>query len=188
MTTRCPPKAEATGSNPVGCTSFPRENVHLASPHPCRTLQEHARTDRDSAYNDRTAENLVSRLPGGEHVHRTAWKLTGSKKPFAEWAASRFQRRPAPVVELKPQPVAYFIGSELGPIKIGCALDPVTRLASVQTGNPIKLAILATSSGGYGRERAYHRQFAAHRLHGEWFARCPEIEAEIARLKAEAEV
>jgi len=32
-------------------------------------------------------------------------------------------------------------------------------------------------------ERAYHRQFAAHRLHGEWFAPHPDILAEIDRLK-----
>jgi hypothetical protein len=32
------------------------------------------------------------------------------------------------------------------------------------------------------REKMYHRRFAHRRLHGEWFERCPEIEAEIERL------
>lgn len=78
----------------------------------------------------------------------------------------------------------YFIASESGPIKIGMALDPQKRLKGLQTGHHEKLSILATCSGGQPQERAYHVQFAAHRLNGEWFERCPDILAEIERLAA----
>lgn len=80
----------------------------------------------------------------------------------------------------------YFIGAADGPVKIGHAIDPASRLKTLQAGSPVILSILATARGGEAREGAYHSQFAAHRLHGEWFARCPAILAEIARLTPEA--
>jgi excisionase family DNA binding protein len=76
----------------------------------------------------------------------------------------------------------YFIGAKEGPIKIGRALFPEQRLKEIQLGYPYELTILATTPGAAGVERAYHLRFAEHRLNGEWFTRCPEIEAEIARL------
>jgi hypothetical protein len=78
----------------------------------------------------------------------------------------------------------YFIGGEAGPIKIGYSVCPKDRLRQIQYHSPQRLSILAIRNGGLKREAAYHEQFAAYRLHGEWFERCPEIEAEIARLNA----
>jgi hypothetical protein len=91
---------------------------------------------------------------------------------------------PSGAVEAQPTrpSLVYFIGSELGQVKIGMARVPERRLRELQTSHPAKLTILATCEGGHEREQGYHRKFAAHRLHGEWFERCPEIEAEIARL------
>lgn len=76
----------------------------------------------------------------------------------------------------------YFISGETGPIKIGESSNLRNRLSNLQAASPVVLSILATCPGGSKREREYHRQFASARLHGEWFARTPEIEAEIARL------
>lgn len=76
----------------------------------------------------------------------------------------------------------YFVASDSGPIKIGLASNVEARIKSLQTAHPFKLTLLATSEGGQAQERDYHTRFAAHRLHGEWFARCPDIEAEIERL------
>lgn len=76
----------------------------------------------------------------------------------------------------------YFIGSDMGPIKIGMAIDPKKRIKELQTSHPAKLEILATCPGGQPQEAAYHQQFAAHRLNGEWFERHPDILAEIERL------
>lgn len=76
----------------------------------------------------------------------------------------------------------YFIGSEAGPIKIGMAQNVEARLISIQASSPVLLHLLATTGGGIKQERIYHRQFAAHRLHGEWFEPHPDILAEIERL------
>lgn len=76
----------------------------------------------------------------------------------------------------------YFIGSDDGPIKIGFSVNPKARLRQLQHASPYDLRILATIPEGQDLEAHYHRCFAAHRLRGEWFTRCPEIEAEIARL------
>lgn len=76
----------------------------------------------------------------------------------------------------------YFIGMKDGPIKIGISGNIKSRLRALQTSNPIPLTLLATTDGGGLMEAEYHRRFAKHRLSGEWFQRCPEIEAEINRL------
>lgn len=78
----------------------------------------------------------------------------------------------------------YFIGGEEGPVKIGFSVAPESRLAAIQSCSPVALSILALAGGGDARETAYHHQFAAHRLHGEWFERAPEILAEIERLNS----
>jgi hypothetical protein len=88
--------------------------------------------------------------------------------------------------ELTDEAICYFVGGEDGPVKIGYAKDPKRRLVDLQNGSPVRLSILAQTSGGLTRETAYHYQFAKFRLHGEWFERCPDIEAEIARLNGDA--
>ena len=76
----------------------------------------------------------------------------------------------------------YFIGGDATPIKIGFSGAPYERLASLQTAHWAQLRILAKVEGNFELEDAYHTQFAHVRLSGEWFERCPEIEAEITRL------
>lgn len=79
----------------------------------------------------------------------------------------------------------YFVGWENGPIKIGVAINVATRLRFLQIGCPYDVQLWATASGGRRTEKDYHRRFAVHRLRGEWFERCPEIEEEIARLSSQ---
>lgn len=81
---------------------------------------------------------------------------------------------------------AYFIAGDDGAIKIGTALDVAKRLKGLQTSHPTKLSVLASVPGGRGAEQDYHARFAEHRLHGEWFARHPDILAEIDRLNTGA--
>lgn len=94
----------------------------------------------------------------------------------------------APAAHNPPSPrkstLVYFIQAETGQIKIGVARDIEKRFAALQTMSPVKLTLVAQCEGGQPAEFAYHKRFAAHRLHGEWFSRCPEIEAEIERLNA----
>lgn len=72
----------------------------------------------------------------------------------------------------------YFITCrKTGMVKIGCAYDPFERLKTLQTGSPTKLKIEALLKGAAKREREIHKLLAKHRVHGEWFRICPEIEA-----------
>ena len=87
--------------------------------------------------------------------------------------------RPA---ERRQSDFVYFIGGELGAIKIGLAGDVSKRLATIQSNSPISVRVMASIAGGRDLEMAYHKRFAASRLHGEWFERTPELLAEIERL------
>lgn len=78
----------------------------------------------------------------------------------------------------------YFIQSPHA-IKIGRSNDSKRRLAVLQTSQSEPLRLVACTPGGRELETEYHRQFAKHRLHGEWFSPAPEILAEIARLNAQ---
>ena len=78
----------------------------------------------------------------------------------------------------------YFIQTATGQIKIGKACDVKARLKGLQTSHPVRLELLATTEGGKEQERRYHKRFADHRLHGEWFEPHPDILAEIERLNA----
>ncbi|MBU0491029.1 MAG: GIY-YIG nuclease family protein [Chloroflexi bacterium] len=62
-----------------------------------------------------------------------------------------------------------------GPLKIGRAANPQQRLAELQHGSPAPLQLRATLPGGRTEERALCARFAAHRLHGEWFAPAAEL-------------
>ena len=77
----------------------------------------------------------------------------------------------------------YFLEGPGGAIKIGYARDLTKRLASLQTGSPVRLRVLATVQGGSRLEREYHREFAGYALHGEWFSDNPRIRREVARLR-----
>jgi len=57
-----------------------------------------------------------------------------------------------------------------GPVKIGVAKGVAKRLATMQTGNHEQLTLLRSFEGAAAEERALHRQFADHRLAGEWFS------------------
>jgi hypothetical protein len=95
---------------------------------------------------------------------------------------------PSDPLPIRPRPATatiYFLGPDDGPIKIGFASRVEVRLRGLRLANAFPLQLWATVQGPLTLEREYHRRFAAHRLHGEWFTRCPEIEAEIARLNAE---
>jgi hypothetical protein len=80
----------------------------------------------------------------------------------------------------------YFIGGETGPIKIGQSGNLAARLKTLQNHSPVPLSVLASTGGGMFAELAYHERFAAHRLHGEWFERHPDILAEIDRITQES--
>jgi hypothetical protein len=76
----------------------------------------------------------------------------------------------------------YFVLGVPGAIKIGFATTVHKRVAALQNACPVPLKILARTRGDMALEREYHRRFAEHALHGEWFKDCRAIRAEIKRL------
>jgi hypothetical protein len=73
----------------------------------------------------------------------------------------------------------YFVTSHDDPnglVKIGYTKGDVeVRLAALQTGSPVRLAVLATVDGGRQEELRLHECFARSRAHGEWFWPSQEI-------------
>lgn len=131
--------------------------------------------------------------------HRQRVRYYGSTDCTDRTAAAKFEaalkaevgnneaQRIAPTDPSRGQAV-YFIGAGAdGPVKIGLAVNPAARLSAVQVFNHERLVLLGTALGGRAQETAYHARFAAHRLHGEWFARHDDILAEIAHLNQTAE-
>lgn len=65
----------------------------------------------------------------------------------------------------------YFAYAQgLGRVKVGYTADsPGSRLRDLRVGCPTELVILHRMPGEREDEKELHRQFAAERLHGEWF-------------------
>ncbi|MEU9796431.1 GIY-YIG nuclease family protein [Streptomyces sparsogenes] len=87
------------------------------------------------------------------------------------------ESKPLPRVSKRQEsvkvPTTYLVGMEGSPlVKIGFTSgNPKKRLASLQTGQPMKLWLLWSSDGNH--ESALHRRFAQHRVRGEWFDLTP---------------
>ncbi len=107
----------------------------------------------------------------GEHVVN----YVGRDLPWSGWGKIAIQH-------FRCRNTVYFIGGDVGLIKIGMSICPLERLASFQLGSPIDLRILALTPGGFDVEDSYHERFAEFRVRGEWFKDAPAILAEIARL------
>lgn len=111
-----------------------------------------------------------------------AWRLFHDTLPEAKLRPRNIQ------AQRDGKSYVYFIRGEGTPIKIGFSHQPNERLAILQTAHWCRLSIVAKAEGSLADEREYHDRFAAHRLHGEWFAPHPDILAEIERLNAGAAI
>ena len=81
------------------------------------------------------------------------------------------------------KPVVYFVqAGKSGPIKIGFATDLTKRIASLQTGCPDDLRLLAVVDGGREVERRMHNRVAGDRIRGEWFRPTAEVLALVAEV------
>lgn len=77
----------------------------------------------------------------------------------------------------------YFVqGVRGGPIKIGFAADPATRLAELQVGSNVRLRILCAVPAALNDERTMHARFKKDRLHGEWFSASGRLKRFIADI------
>lgn len=102
-----------------------------------------------------------------------------------DWIGEELAPSPSPRIQTtERRGVVYFIQGAGGAIKIGFTVRSVKeRTVEYQAGSPVPLTLLATREGWQTLEAEYHRYFAEHRLHGEWFAPHPDILAEIDRLR-----
>lgn len=108
------------------------------------------------------SEHLVKTLTAAVQVIRAA-KLDPSKA--------------TPPPERVRNEIIYYIkfGSR---IKIGTTTNLVGRLKTIPHDT-----VLAVEPGGRTLEHQRHREFAAHRITGEWFAPAPELMSHIATLR-----
>jgi T5orf172 domain len=72
-------------------------------------------------------------------------------------------------------PVVYVIQAEGGLLKIGTSKSFGARFRGLSLMSPVKLEIVALFNGTSKDERAFHKHFARHRHHGEWFEPALEI-------------
>jgi hypothetical protein len=83
-----------------------------------------------------------------------------------------------------------------GPIKIGHSASVEKRLRELGKWSPVPLELIATISptpidtrwgpffDGLDLERRFHRRYAEHRLHFEWFAAHPQLLSDLEAIKA----
>jgi hypothetical protein len=163
-------------------------------------LPGHLRRKPNPAVMDiiKEAVRYLSALSNGEkktlwNVHdwidgalRTAFRAGADAKAeqYLKEMAAQHRISAAEAAKAEEEIFVYFIHSESGGIKIGMAQDIDKRLRGLQTAHPAKLTLMASCLGGQPVEREYHKRFAEHRLHGEWFSPAPEILAEIDRLSS----
>jgi hypothetical protein len=71
----------------------------------------------------------------------------------------------------------YFVqaGDDSRPIKIGYARNVGKRIATMQTGCPDELNLLAVMDGDEDVERSLHGLMGHLRVRGEWFRPAPEL-------------
>lgn len=100
------------------------------------------------------------------------WQQRDTTRYNAEQEQIRAARRHPPIV--------YYM--RLGDlVKIGYTTNLTARLESI---NPQE--VMTTEPGGPDRERRRHEQFAALRVHGEWFRLAPPLTDHIEAVRREA--
>jgi hypothetical protein len=72
-------------------------------------------------------------------------------------------------------PVYFIRSGEDGPVKIGIAEEPRSRMRDLQVGNPVELLMIREITGGAPEESWLHRHYGDLRLRGEWFKFCASM-------------
>jgi hypothetical protein len=106
-----------------------------------------------------------------------------SAETRAELAAAARRRNGGAGRPARPSWVYFLQADGGGPVKIGRSANPQARVEELQQGSPVQLRLLAVCRGGHRREAELHRQFAAQRLHGEWFRPGTELLAFVGGLR-----
>jgi hypothetical protein len=78
--------------------------------------------------------------------------------------------------KLKDNGIIYFVAYDGGPVKIGFCLKNVeNRLRGLQTGNHLKLEILAQCTGSIDMEHQVQKLLSQYRIRNEWFERADQV-------------
>lgn len=135
---------------PDGANRFTRKPVHVADIRECLRIMG---VDPDAVCPwTREASEPLTKPPGS---------VVGAvtKGPPANQPAKQQGQR-----------WVYFVqAGDAGPIKIGVATNPRSRLSSLQTSTAVPLHPLGVVIGGVAEEAVLHRRFGEFRLRGEWF-------------------
>ena len=119
-----------------------------------------------------------TRMPGGKYCANHTLIAAKERKKIKETEALAEKAR-----EHFPHHrclLMYFIRAGDGPVKIGVTADVEARVATLQTGNACKLSVLAVIPVPPEMEGKLHKALDAHRLIGEWFCWCAEVELLVA--------
>lgn len=73
-----------------------------------------------------------------------------------------------------------------GSVKFGVAGNPVARLSELQTGNPVRLKLLAYAAVHHELERVIHYHLRDYRLVGEWFCPAQPVLDMVEAIKSQA--
>lgn len=122
-------------------------------------------------------------------VANEAWTVLGYDT-FTEWWSDRvaprwmFQRLMHDMFgprNVDDRDVYFIQAGENGPIKIGVAANPQSRVRELQTGSPATLYLIGVvPRAGFAGELDLHHRFATDWMNGEWFRATPELLAYIA--------
>ena len=118
-----------------------------------------ARAAREAGYAESRARITASELLSDPDISQMVEDRLGDSAP-------KSVKEPAERDE-----VVYAIGAfKVGRVKIGkTAGTPETRKCSMQTGSPVKLAVLNVWHGGSELELFLHEALQGSHVHGEWF-------------------
>lgn len=72
---------------------------------------------------------------------------------------------------------------QLGPVKVGCSIQPLSRLAQYQAWSPIPLEVFFSFPGGPKIEAALHAHLADTFSHHEWFHASEKLQRIVAGLR-----
>ena len=81
----------------------------------------------------------------------------------------------------------YAIQMGNGPVKIGKAKNPRSRLRELSTGSPYVLKLLAAVDWHDSNERLLHQYLRFYRLRGEWFEPSDEVLTVVERMESGSE-
>ena len=111
-------------------------------------------------------------------------RLSGPHERLGGAAEPEPEPEPAASAPRPPTgPCVYFIGDDAGRVKIGHTSQRIgKRLSGLQTGNALKLRLLAWTPGAAEDERALHAAFTHLHIRGEWFTLNDEVRAFLATL------